>query len=228
MQNLCRSLVAICLLCVAFPAVSAGRITVVGEGSVATIPDMATISLGVTSEAKTAADALAANTDATDSVLERLTEAGIEKRDVQTSGLSLSPNWARNNTDGTSGIVGFVANNQVTVRVRDLSLLGGILDDVVRNGANTFNGLTFGLQNPDPVMEEARKAAVAEALRKAELYANAASVTLGPIVELSESSGPVPQPMFRSGGAMMESAVPVAEGELSISATITVIFEILE
>ena len=228
MPNIYRLLVAICFLLVAFPAVSAGRITVVGEGSVKTAPDMATISLGVTSEAKTAADALSENTDATASVLDRVSAAGIESRDVQTSGLSLSPNWAHNNTDGTSNIVGFVANNQVTVRVRDLSLLGGILDDVVRNGANTFNSLTFGLQNPDPVMDEARKAAVAEALRKAELYAAAAGVTLGPIAELTESGGPAPQPMFRSAGAMMESDVPVAEGELSVGATITVVFEIVE
>lgn len=228
MPNLCRLLVAIWIVSAAWPAIAEGRITVVGEASVTTAPDMATISLGVTAEAKTAADALAENTDATDSVLERLSAAGIELRDVQTSGLSLSPNWAHNNTDGTSSIVGFVAHNQVTVRVRDLELLGGILDDVVRNGANTFNGLVFGLQKPDPVLDEARRAAVAEALRKAELYAAAAGVTLGPIAELSESGAPSPQPMFRGGAAAMESAVPVAEGELAIGATITVVFEILE
>ena len=221
-------LAAICLFSLAIPAGAEGRIIVTGEGSVETAPDMATLSLGVTTEAKDAAEAMSTNSEATASVLERVAAAGVEPRDVQTSGLSLSPNWANDQSTGMNSIVGFVANNQVTVRVRDLKALGGILDDVVRNGANTFNGLTFGLQNPDPVMDEARKEAVAEALRKATLYAEAAGVTLGPIAELSERMGGGPEPMYARSGAMMEAAVPVAEGEVSISAQVTVEFEITE
>ncbi len=228
MPNLRNLFAAICLVPLALSAAAEGRITVIGQGSVQTVPDMATISLGVTTEAKTAADALAANTEATASVLDRVAAAGVEPRDVQTSGLSLSPNWAQNNSDGTSTIVGFIASNQVTVRIRDLQGLGSILDDVVRNGANTFNGLVFGLQNPDPVMDEARNKAVADALRKAELYAEAAGVMLGAIAELSESGGGTPEPMFRRESAMLDAAVPVAEGEVSVAATVTVVFEIAE
>ncbi len=228
MKKLRPIIAALCLLPIGFSAEAAGRIIVTGEGSVEIAPDIATISLGVTAEAQDAADALSANTEATAAVLERVAVAGVEARDVQTSGLSLSPNWAQNNTDGTSRIVGFIATNQVTVRVRDLEALGGILDDVVRNGANTFNGLSFGLQDPDPVMDEARKKAVAEALRKAKLYAAAAGVTLGPIAELSENMGGLPPPMFARSGMVMESAVPVAEGEVSIAAQVTVQFEIVE
>ncbi len=218
---------AIFLIPLALSVQAEGRIIVTGEASVETAPDMAMISLGVTTEAADAADALAANTEATASVLDRLDAAGVEARDVQTSGLSLSPNWANNQSTGTNSIVGFVASNQVTVRVRDLKALGGILDDVVRNGANTFNGLTFGLQDPDPVMDEARRAAVTEALRKARLYAEAAGVTLGPIAELSEQTGQMPQPMF-ARGATMEAAVPIAEGEVAIAAQVRVEFEIVE
>ena len=221
-------LAAICLFSLAISAGAAGRIIVTGEGSVETAPDMATISLGVTTEAKDAAEAMSTNSEATASVLERVAAAGVEPRDVQTSGLSLSPNWANDQSTGTNSIVGFVANNQVTVRVRDLKALGGILDDVVRNGANTFNGLTFGLQNPDPVMDEARKEAVAEALRKAKLYAEAAGVTLGPIAELTERTGGGPEPMYARGARMEAAAVPVAEGEVSIAAQVTVEFEIAE
>lgn len=221
-------LAAICLFSLAIPAGAEGRIIVVGEGSVETAPDMATISLGVTTEAEDAAEAMSANSEATASVLDRVKAAGVAPRDVQTSGLSLSPNWARDESNGTNSIVGFIASNQVTVRVRDLEALGGILDDVVRNGANTFNGLTFGLQDPDPVLDEARKDAVAEALRKAKLYAEAAGVTLGPIAELSEITSQSPQPMYARGGAMMEASVPVEEGEVSIAAEVTVEFEIAE
>lgn len=227
MPMLRHHIAAIFLIPLALSVQAEGRIIVTGEASVETAPDMAMISLGVTTEAADAAAALAANTEATASVLDRLNAAGVEARDVQTSGLSLSPNWANNQSTGTNSIVGFVASNQVTVRVRDLKALGGILDDVVRNGANTFNGLTFGLQDPDPVMDEARRAAVAEALRKARLYAEAAGVTLGPIAELSEQTGQMPPPIF-ARGAMMEAAVPIAEGELAIAAQVRVEFEIVE
>lgn len=218
----------ICLFALAAPAFADGRLSVTGQGVVNTAPDMATISLGVMSEAKTAADALAGNNQATASVLDRVAVAGIAPGDVQTTGLSLSPNWVSNNNDGTSTIVGFVANNQVTVRVRDLQALGGILDDVVRNGANTFNGLTFGLQNPEPVLDEARKKAVEDAIHKAKLYAAAAGIVLGPIVELSEAGDMMPRPMSRQVGAMMEAAVPVAEGEVSVAASVSLVFEIAE
>ncbi len=213
--------------CVA-PAWAEGRLTVIGEGSIETQPDMATISLGVTTEAETAAEALSANNEMTASVLETVSAAQVEPRDIQTSGLSLSPNWSQDRDGEASRIVGFVASNQITVRVRDLEALGGILDDVVSGGANTFNGLTFGLQEPGPARDEARKEAVADAQRKAQLYAEAAGVTLGPIVELSEVTGDQPQPMYRSNGAMMESAVPIAQGEISIEASVTVVFEIAE
>lgn len=227
MPMLRHHIAAFFLIPLALSVQAEGRIIVTGEASVETAPDMAMISLGVTTEAADAAAALAANTEATASVLDRLNAAGVEARDVQTSGLSLSPNWANNQSTGTNSIVGFVASNQVTVRVRDLKALGGILDDVVRNGANTFNGLTFGLQDPDPVMDEARRAAVTEALRKARLYAEAAGVNLGPIAELSEQIGQIQPPIF-ARGTMMEAAVPIAEGEVAIAAQVRVEFEIVE
>lgn len=211
-----------------FQASAAGQITVTGQGSVEAVPDMATISLGVTTQAKTAAEALTVNSETTAAILEQVATAGILPRDVITSGLSLSPNWLTNTSDGSSAIVGFIANNQVTIRVRDLPSLGMILDQVVRNGANTFNGLMFGLQDPAPKMDEARRRAVEDAIRKAELYAAAASVALGPISDLTENGGMLPVPMFRQSDMMMEASVPVAEGEISIAASVTVVFEIAD
>lgn len=203
-----------------------GRLSLVGNGSVESVPDMATINLGVVAEAKTAADALAENSAATTDVLQSVVAAGIEKRDMQTSGLSLSPNWNNRSSSSNSApkIVGFIAHNQITIRVRELSGLGEILDTVVQSGATNFNGLSFGLQNPAPLMDKARINAVADAKRKAVLYADAAGVELGEILEITESGGASPRPMMMQ--EMARSAVPIAEGEVSIRASVNVVFAI--
>lgn len=209
--------------------VQAGQITVTGQGSVASVPDMATITLGVTSQARTAAQALAANSAATGAVLKQVADAGIKPRDVQTSGLSLSPRWNNRNSssDQPPAIVGYVVSNQVTVRVRELPVLGEVLDAVVQGGANRFHGLQFGLQDPLPATDEARKRAVADAIRKAALYAEAAGVRLGAISEISEQGGDGPAPVMMREMAMSD-AVPIAEGEVSMNATINMVFEIAE
>jgi uncharacterized protein YggE len=202
-------------------------LTVAGEGHVDLPPDMAMISLGVTTEADTAAAALAANNAAQAEVLAVLAAAGIEPRDIQTSGLNLNPVWDnRSYSDGRQRIRGYSVSNIVTIRVRKLDSLGGLLDKVVTTGANQLNSLTFGLSDPKPAMDEARKRAVADALDRARLYADAAGVTLGPLVSLSEGGAyQQPQPMFRRDAAM-ESAVPVAGGEVGIVASVSVTFEI--
>jgi uncharacterized protein YggE len=202
-------------------------LTVAGEGHVDLPPDMAMISLGVTTEADTAAAALAANNAAQAEVLAVLAAAGIEPRDIQTSGLNLNPVWDnRSYSDGRQRIRGYSVSNIVTIRVRKLDSLGGLLDKVVTTGANQLNSLTFGLSDPKPAMDEARKRAVADALDRARLYADAAGVTLGPLVSLSECGAyQQPQPMFRRDAAM-ESAVPVAGGEVGIVASVSVTFEI--
>lgn len=198
-------------------------ITVTGEGVVDVAPDMATLSLGVTTQADTAAEALAANSTSLDRVLANLAAAGIEPRDIQTSNLSLNPNWT--GYDSTPRITGYVAANIVTVRIRALDRLGVVLDTVVADGANTLNGLTFGLADPEPALNDARREAVLAARAKAELLAEAAGVTLGRIVSISEAALPsFPQPMFRTNDAAM--SVPVAGGELGMSASVTVFYEI--
>ena len=121
------------------------------------------------------------------------------------------------------------AGNTVHIRVRDLDKLGGLLDQVVEDGANTFNGLSFGLQDSTDAKNEARRRAVADARAKAELYAEAAGVSLGKIIELTDGVTSSPQPMFMERSAMvMSDAVPIAEGEVSTSARVTITFEIAE
>ena len=207
-------------------AESTPTITVSGTAVIAAVPDLATISLGVTTNGATAAEAMAANSTAVAAVLARLQAAGVEARDTQTSSLSLNPNWVTNAAGTGSEIQGYVASNMLTVRVRALDKVGPVLDAVIADGANTLNGLTFGLQNPRPTEDEARKQAVADAVARATLIATAAGAKLGPLVAITEggSVGPAPGPMYR----MAAEAVPVAGGEVEVSATITMVFQLGE
>lgn len=221
------SLTTILLMVLPLAAQDAGRLTIVGHGSVESVPDMATISLGVTNEARTAAAALAANSATTGRMLQEIAQAGIEPRDMQTSGLSLSPRWSNRsgNSNARPTIVGYSVSNQVTIRVRDLDRLGGILDAVVQSGTNQFHGLSFGLQDPVPATDLAREAAVKDAIRKAQLYAAAAGVELGAMLELSEVGISSPRPVMVREMAL-SADVPIAQGEVSLSASVTVVFEI--
>jgi len=202
----------------------AATITLTGEGEVSAAPDMATISIGVMTEGKTAAEAMAANSAQLAQVLENLRAAGIADRDLQTSGLSLNPNWANASGSGVSRIVGYVASNQLSVRVRALDSLGMVLDAAVRDGANQLNGVSFGVADPAPLLAEARKRAVADARTKADLFTQAAGVGLGAVLAITEQQQGGGQPMYRGAAMAMEAAVPVAEGEISVSAQVTLVW----
>jgi hypothetical protein len=199
-------------------------ITVTGTGTVESAPDIATLSIGVTTQGDTAAAAMAANSASVEAVMARLTVAGIEPRDMQTSNLSLYPNWS-DASASTPAITSYVASNLLTIRVRQLDGLGAVLDAAITDGANTLNGLTFGLADPEPALNEARKEAIAAARAKAELLAAAAGVTLGGIVSISEAGVATdPSPMLRAEASA--APVPVAGGELGLSASITIQYEI--
>lgn len=213
----------------AVPALAEGTgpatVIATGTGTVEVAPDLATLSIGVTTQGDTAANALTANTAAMKAVMARLLASGIEARDMQTSNLYLSPNWTGYDT-ATPTISGFVASNSLTVQVRVLDTLGAVLDASVADGANTLNGLTFGLANPGPVLDEARKAAVADARVRAELLATAAGMTLGRIVLISEADSDLVA--YDGYRADVAAPVPVAGGELGLSANVTIQYEITE
>lgn len=215
-------------LALASPAVAEepARISVTGEGVVTAAPDMAEISLAVMTEAPTAAEALTQNSVRLDAVLTRLREAGIEPRDLQTEGLGLNPVWTGHDAETGPKITAYSAQNGVKVRLRDLGKLGAVLDAAVADGANSLNGLTFGVSNEDALMDEARRAAVAEAKARAELLASAAGVTLGPIISISEAAEmmPRPMPMMRAAAEAMPAPVPVEGGELGLSASVSIVW----
>lgn len=204
-------------------------ITVTGMGEVTAAPDMATVTLGVEVGAKTAQDAMAAVNTGTNAIFSVLTAAGIEARDMQTSGLSLNPVWSDYSpVNRTRRIEAFSASNMVTVRVRDLEGLGPVLDAVLAQGANSFRGLIFGMQNPNPLMDEARKDAVQNARHKAELLAEAAGVTLGQVMTISEHGGQRSQPVMMMEAARMSADMAIAEGEVGLNASVSIVYELSE
>ena len=212
---------------VAAPALAdPGMITVTGEATVNAVPDMATVSLGVTTLGDTAAAAMAANTAALTAVIARLKQAGIADTDMQTSNLSLNPNWTSDGS-GSSKIAGYMASNQLSVRVMALDSLGGVLDAVIADGANTLNGISFDLSAPRPALDAARRAAVEDARARATLLAEAAGAKLGRITAISENGSYAnPAPMFRADVAA--APVPVASGQIGMVASVTMSFEIAE
>ena len=226
--------IAVTALMLALPAyaeTAPATISVSGEGKVEIAPDMATLNLGVTTEADTAAAALTANSAGLAAALARLRAAGIAERDIQTTGLTISPRYDYRNDGSQPQINGYIASNMVMVRVRDLSILGATLDGAVADGANTLNGIAFGLQEPDATLDEARRRAVTDAAHKAALYAEAAGVKLGRIASIAEQmnfGGPQPMMMAEASFAKDGGSVPVASGELSVASTVSVIYEIAQ
>lgn len=198
-------------------------VTVSGTGTAAAAPDLAEITTGVVTQAPTAAQALSASSQAMEQLLQSLGALGIAARDIQTTNVSVSPQRRQARDDRPGEIVGYEVVNQVHVKVRDLPSLGRVLDQQVTQGANSIQGIRFGLRDPAPLMEEARKRAMADARRRAELYATAAGLTVGRVLSVQEAGAVSPrrEPMSR---VMMSAAVPVAAGEQEIQASVTVTY----
>ena len=154
-------------------------------------------------------------------VLQALKGAGIEAKDLQTARLSLQPQSAPNRS-GPSAIVGYRASNRVTIRVRDVIKVAGVIDTLVAAGANDIGGINFMVSQPSKLLDDIREKAVADARRKAEIYARAAGVTLGEPLSIAEEGSAAP--VFRSKmiAPMAASAAPVAQGEETLSVTVSV------
>ncbi|KPA22019.1 26 kDa periplasmic immunogenic protein precursor [Shimia sp. SK013] len=205
------------------------QITVIGEGVITQAPDQAVISVGVSHQTSSAQMAMEMVNDAARAMIVALDDAGIEARDMQTSGLSLRAVHDRNrNGDERPLLLGFSASNRLTVKVRDLEAVGGVLGTLVKAGANDIGGITFGLRDPKRAQDDARRNAVADAQTKAALYADAAGVSLGKVVSISESGSAMPRPEMMRASMASFDAVPVAPGELSVTAHVTMVWELAD
>ena len=208
-------------------------ISVSGEGDAAVAPDMAVLSFSVVKQAQTAAAALKDNSATMKEVQAALKTAGIADRDMQTSNFSVQPLYKQfEPKDGVyvaPEITGYQVNNGLTVRVRDISKLGEILDRSVTLGINQGGDISFTNDKPEATITEARKAAVADAMAKAKTLAESAGVKLGRVLEISENMQrpmPMPQTMMRAAAMEKSDSVPVAAGENTYKVNVNVTFSL--
>jgi uncharacterized protein len=203
------------------------RVIVVGEGSVHVAPDYAQIRGGVTTKGKTVKEATDANSKLMAAVTAALLNAGIAQADIQTAQFSIQPVYAPPQPQNEPKLVGYNVSNQVTVTVRALGKVSDILDRMVDAGVTDVGNVAFLHSDPAKALDRAREAAVADARRKAELYAHAAGFTLGRVAWLTEGNGamPDPMPMFRAQ-ASMAAPVPISPGEDTLRVQIAVGFDI--
>ncbi len=210
---------------VAMPAQAMEKlITVTGQASVAVAPDTAMIRIGVSSQGKTAREASDANAKRMTAVLAAIKASGIAERDIQTSRLSLQPQYDPNK-GGTARLLGFQVTNQLSIRIHNIDQLPAILDRAIAAGANEMSGIAFIVSEQSKLLDQARDDAIADAKRKAELYARAAGAKLGRVVAITEEGAPAPP---RPMQAMRAGAVPVAPGEQTLRATVTVSYELVQ
>lgn len=206
------------------------------QGAATAAPDMAVVTSGVIAEGETAREALSANNEAMNALIKVLKSAGIEDKHIQTSNFSVQPNYVHSDKRDSNGyslppkIDGYRVSNMVTVKVLDLDNLGVVLDQSVTVGANTINGISFGVQDASSLLDQARKNAMAEAIKNANIYAEAANISLGSILSITESTNYQPQPY--AGRAKMDmvmaEAAPVMGGEVDYSITVDVQWELTQ
>ena len=204
------------------------RIYVSGVGSASAKPDLALATLGVRTFATSVKEAVAENNAATAAVLQALEAAGIEPQHIETSSYTLSPQ-RDHRRDKPDTVTGYSASNTVTVTIAELERVGATLQAAIDAGANNVANLRFTLDDPDPVKEQARARAVADARKRAGTLAAAAGVELGDVVSIREASGHIP--VFKDQRMMSrsvaEASVPIrVDEELELSIQVEMVFEI--
>lgn len=203
-------------------------IAVTGVGEATRAPDLASMTIGVDVEGATAAEALRKNSAQLEATIKSLTDSGVEKKDIQTSGLNVGAKYDYSPDGRPPRIIGYQATNTVSVKLRNLDKAGAIIDKAVGVGANRLDSISFGFADPKPILNEARRAAVVDARERAALYADAAGVKLGPILSISDgfSPGPGPMPMMARMDMAEAKSVPIMAGESMMSSSVTIIYEI--
>jgi len=206
-------------------------IAVNGTGKVYLTPDIAYVTIGVHTENKDAALAVAENTKKAEDVKKAVTDMGVEAKDIQTVNFSIYPQQQYDTTGRPTGEITYMVDNMIMVAVRDLDQIGELLDAVVQAGANSISGISFDVADRSEALSEARKAAVDDAALQAKELATAAGVTLGPVFSISTAGITQPIPMYEKGlggGAAVaaQAAVPVSPGQMVVQVDVNVVYEI--
>jgi uncharacterized protein len=211
----------------AVPA-DATLLSVSAQAEAKRVPDVATISAGVVTQAADANAAMRANAVQMDKVMAAIKAAGIAERDIQTSGINLNPQYKYvENQEPT--ITGYQANNTVNLKVRDIGKLGKVLDALVASGANQVNGPSFEIDQPEEAYDEARRGALEKAQARAAMYAKTLGLRVRRIVSISEGAGfqpPRPMVMMAMARGKAEADTAVSPGETTLSANLDVVFEL--
>jgi uncharacterized protein YggE len=206
-------------------------VEVAGEGSVSAAPDFAELTLGVTNTGKNAGDAVAANAQAANALVALIKAEGVAPADIQTSTVSVSPMFSQPspNQETAPTVTGYSVSNNVSVRLRDIPRLGALLDKAVTAGANSIYGIGFGHNNPSALLDKARPLAVADARRKAEIYAAAGGGRIGRLMVLTEEAGRQPPVAFsRVYTAAAAAPTPIEVGEDKLTVTVNARFELTQ
>jgi len=209
------------------PAVQGTLLSVSADGKSEARPDMATINLGVTTEGQTAQAALQENARRMTALTQALRRAGIAERDIQTSNVSVHPQQQYRENQPPL-ITGYQANNTVTAKIRNVNNVGRVIDAAVAAGGNTIHGVSFSHADAEAQLDIARRDAIAEARRRAELYASALGMRVHRIVAVQEGGGyspPMPMPMLQRMEAA-DASTPISPGEIETRVSVSVTFEL--
>jgi len=204
-----------------------GYVIVTGEGSVSVAPDHARITAGVSTRAKTVKEATDANSRTMTAITTALVGSGVAQKDIQTARFSVQPLYAPQTAGSEPKLSGYGVSNQVSVTIRDISKVGDILDRLVTAGATDVGNVAFVVSDPSKATDPAREAAVADAQRKAQLYARASGISLGRVAWIAEDTASgSPIPMADMAVRQAARAVPISSGEEVMQVRITVGFDI--
>ncbi len=210
----------------AAPAELLPSITVTGMGEVLVKPDMARVNIGVVTQFETASEGVRRNNEAVEELLGALDGQGIAETDIQTSNFSVAPQYNYDRSGQAPRLIGYRVTNQVRVVVRSIADLGALLDKVVTAGANQINNVTFAINEAQSFEDTARRKAMADAHRKAELYAQEAGVRLGAVLRVEEAADTVAMPQIGFAAVQEARTVPIAPGQQALRQQVTVTFPI--
>lgn len=203
-------------------------ISISSQAEASRAPDIANISAGVITEASESDAAMQANAVQMDKLMKAIKKAGIDDKDIQTSGINLMPRYDYQ-PNRERQLLGYQAHNNVSITVRKLDELSKVIDLLAAEGANQIHGPSFSIGEPEPLLAEAREKALQQAQARAESYADALGTKVRRIVSISEGShGGMPRPMMRAemASAKDSAGTPVAVGETSVSVNLELVFEL--
>jgi uncharacterized protein YggE len=207
------------------------RLDINAQATVKVKPDIATVSAGVVTKAATPQEARELNAQKMQSVFTALKAKKINEADMQTSGLTINPDYVYEQNQAPK-ITGYQANNSLTIRLKDMDKIGDVIDALIKNGINQFNGPAFSLDNPETATDQARRNALEKARKRAELYASATGLKIKRIVAISENTNmgmPVPMMMMAKASAgreMADTSTPIATGQVDVDVTVNVTYEL--